>query len=164
MSSFTPGFPSFQVSASFWKKLQNSFGNNFKIASSDSIYFMYTNRQNQSRLSEVRAVVTLGGGAVTKREREGSWDGSEYWSEYWLPRCVYFVKMHWTALIRYTHFSVHILFYSGSVESLLRLKIALFLSYVGCNLNTSVWKSVCAFLPPPFLLSPFFPAPTPPLQ
>lgn len=38
--------PSFQVNVSFWKKLQNSFGNNFKNSIRDSIYFKYTNRQN----------------------------------------------------------------------------------------------------------------------
>lgn len=49
-------------SSLFWEKLQNSFENKFKIASSDIIYFKYTNRQNQSRLSEMRAAVTFGDG------------------------------------------------------------------------------------------------------
>lgn len=47
-----------------------------------------------------------------------------------------------------TPFCPYVMFHLGSEETVLRFEIALCLFYGGCNLNTRIWKSVCAFLSP----------------
>lgn len=101
----------------------------------------------------MKAVVTLGGGAVIKGSMKGTGKvlcidlSTGYPGVFTLCKCIDCTHE------MYTLCGLYIMFYSGSMDMVLRLEIAPFLSYDGCNSNASICKSVCASLPPSF--SPF---------